>query len=370
MDVFRTLHARQLPLDVDAFFSTAHNRLQHMLFDDGAVVPETAPNRHQYIPSVSLDYGKQYYLNTTADLEEAEAEDSDQDMDTDDGVLAEEEEENTLEAPLPVLPPSLNTKSANSGGKQSVKVDKEQWKSLWSTGAQEAQRSSATVAGHTAEGCLMTQSSGNQPTSSYNTWRQDVARLEGSSLALPSVDSDASCRLNQGAVTMNVQSMNKAVRSHEQRLYLEPLPKTPPSAEQELKKLKRIAAHVSILDSECRMQSKYKNSEQPGYGPLPKNTSLLLDPTREVPTTGYGIGKRDRGGLWQMDKYVDDSGYITVSGSDDEEEEDLGCQRQTKAEANIEETSQVLGWRDIFPIGSSNKRQKRESTSVDPESSD
>ncbi|KAG0294272.1 hypothetical protein BGZ96_001491 [Linnemannia gamsii] len=372
MDVFRTLHARQLPLDVDAFFSTAHNRLQHMLFDDGAVVPETAPNRHQFIPSISLDYGKQYYLNTTADLEEAEAEDSDQDMDTDDGVLAEEEGENTLEAPLPVHQSSLNTKSANSGGKQSMKVDREQWESLWSTGAREAQRISANVIGHTAEGCLMSLSSGNRPTLSYNSWRQNVARLKHSSLALPSADSEASCHLNQDTLTMNVQSMNKTVRSHEQRLYLESLPKTPPSIEQELKKLKRIAAHVSILDSECKMQARYKNSEQPGYGPLPKNMSLLLDPTREVPTTGYGIGKRNRGGLWQMDKYVDDSGYITVSGSDDEEEEDLGCQRQMKAEADIEAVSQVLGWRDIFPVavGNSNKRQKRESTFVDPESSD
>ncbi|KAF8941744.1 hypothetical protein BGZ47_007244 [Haplosporangium gracile] len=378
MDVIRTLHAKQLPLDADAFFSTAHNRLQYMLFDDSAVVPETMPNRRQYIPSALSDYGKQYYLNTTADLREAEAADSDQDMDTDDGVLAEEEEEDTLEAPLPVLRPSSGSRSTNSGDGQVVKIDKkqgpslQQWKSFWSARMQDAQKSSTDAASDTAGGILTIQPSESLPTMSFNTWKDNVARLEDSSVTLPSAEAGAECRLNKDGLSTNVQSMNRTERSHEQRLYLGLLPRDPPSAQLELNKLKRIAAHVLALDSECKTQSKYKNSEQPGYGPLPKNASLLLDPTREAPTTGYGIGKRDRGGLWQMDKHVDDSGYITVSGSDDDEEEGLGCQRQMKADANIEEASQVLGWKDIFPVGSSSssKRQKRESSFIDPEPTD
>ncbi|KAF9136994.1 hypothetical protein BG015_002914 [Linnemannia schmuckeri] len=376
MDVIRTLHARQLPLDADAFFSTAHNRLQYMLFDDSAVVPETMPNRQQYIPSALLDYGKPDYLNTTADLREAEAADSDQDIDTDDGVLAEEEED-TLEVPLPALHPSLDSRSTNSGSGQAVKIDKEQgpslqqWKSFWSTRMRDAQKSSTDTASDTAEGILTIQPSESLPTMSFDIWKDNVARLENSSITLPSAEADAERHLNKGGLTTSVQSMNKTERSHEQRLYLGLLPTTPPFAQLELNKLKRIAAHVLALDSECKTQSKYKDSEHPGYGPLPKNASLLLDPTRGAPTTGYGIGKRDRGGLWQMDKRVDDSGYITVSGSDDEEEEDLGCQRQMKADANIEEASQVLGWKDIFPVGSSSsKRQKRELSPVDHEPSD
>lgn len=361
MDVLRTLQARQLPLDVDAFFSTFHNRLQCMLFDDSAVVPETMPDRLQYTPSALSAYGKQYYLNARADLKEAEEADSDQDMDTYDGVLAEEAEEDIIEAPLPVLRPSLDPHSVNSGGEQAAQIEKEQgpspqqWRPFWSTRGQEAQGSSADVASDTAKGPLTIQPSESLPTMSYDIWRDDVVRLEG----------DADNRLNKDALTTGVQSMNKTERSYEQRLYLEPLPTHPPSARLEVNKLKRIAAHIFALDSECRVQSRYKNSEQPGYGPLPKNASLLLDPTRVAPTTGYGIGKRERGGLWQMDRCVDDSGYITVSDSDDEEEEDLGCQRQMKADANIEGASQVLGWKDIFPVGLggsiSNKKQKRES---------
>ncbi|KAF9548329.1 hypothetical protein EC957_006825 [Mortierella hygrophila] len=381
MDVIRTLQARQLPLDVDAFFSTAHNRLQYMLFDDSAVVPETMSNGPQYTPSALSDYGKQYYLNATTDLKGAEEADSDQDMDTYDGVLAEEAEEDIMEAPLPVLRPSPDPQSVNSGGEQAAQIDKEQgpspqqWRSFWSTRAQEAQEAqeiSADVASDSAEGRLTVQlqSSESLPTMSYETWREDVARLEDYSLTLLGAVGDTDNRLNKHALITNVQSMNKSERSYEQRLYLEPLPTTPPSAQLEVNKLKRIAAHVSALDSECRVQSRYKNPEQPGYGPLPKNVSLLLDPTRVAPTTGYGVGKRDRGGLWQMDRCVGDSGYITVSDSDDEEEEDLGCQRQMNADANIERASQVLGWKDIFPVGTgssiNSKRQKRESGPIDP----
>ena len=369
MDVIRTLQARQLPLDVDAFFSTAHNRLQYMLFDDSAVVPETMPDRPQYTPSALSEYGKQYYLNATVDLKEAEEADSDQDMDTYDGVLAEEAEEDIIEAPLPVLRPSFDPQCVNLGGEQAAQIDKEQgpspqqWRSFWSTRAQEAQGSSVDVASNTAEGRLSIQASESLPTMSYDTWRDYVSRLEDSSLTLLGAEGDTDSHPNKHAFITSIQSMNKTERSYEQRLYLEPLPTTPPSAQLEVNKLKRIAAHVSALDSECRVQSRYKNSEQPGYGPLPKNASLLLDPTRAAPTTGYGVGKRDRGGLWQMDRCVDDSGYITVSDSDDEEEEDLGCQRQMKADANIEGASQVLGWKDIFPVGTgsgiSSKRHKR-----------
>lgn len=376
MDVIRTLQARQLPLDVDAFFSTAHNRLQYMLFDDSPVVPETMPDRPQCTPSSLSAYGKQYYLNATADLKEADEADSDQDMDTYDGVLAEEAEEDIIEAPLPVLRPSLDPQSVNAGSEQAAQIDKgrgpspQQWRSFWSTRAHEAQGSSADVASDTAKGCLTVLPSESLPTMSYDTWRDDVARLEESSVTLLDAEGDTDNSLNKDALITNFQSMNKTERSYEQRLYLEPLPTHPPSARLGVNKLKRIAAHVFAMDSECRVQSRYKNSEQPGYGPLPKNASLLLDPTRVAPTTGYGVGKRDRGGLWQMDRCVDDWGYITVSDSDDEEEEDLGCQRQMKADANIEGASQVLGWKDIFPVSTgssiSSKRQKRESIPVDP----
>ncbi|KAF9293767.1 hypothetical protein BGZ88_004907 [Linnemannia elongata] len=372
MDVVRTLQARQLPLDVDAFFSAAPNRLQYMLFDDNAVVPEAMPDHSQRTPSALSDYGKQYYLNAAVDLKEAKEADSDQDMDTYDDVLAEEAEEDIIEAPLPVLRPSLDPHSVSSGGEQATHIDKEQgpsphqWRSSWSTPAQEVQGSSADVANDTAEGRLTLLSAESLPTMSYDTWRYDVARLEDSGLTLLGADGDTDNRLNKDALITNVQSMNKTERSYEQRLYLEPLPTIPPSAQLGVNKLKRIAAHISTLDSECRQQSRNKNLEQPGYGPLPKNASLLLDPTRVAPTTGYGIGKRDRGGLWLMDKCVDDSGYITVSDLDDEEDEDLGCQRQMKADANIERASQVLGWKDIFLVSNSIKRQKRKSSPVDP----
>ncbi|KAF9134021.1 hypothetical protein BGW39_008365 [Mortierella sp. 14UC] len=361
-DVFRTLHARQLPLDADAFFSTAHNRLQDMLIDDSAVIPKTIPGSRRYTPEALSRYGKQYYLSTETDLAEAEADDSDQ---GDEDMLAEEEEEDFLEAPFPVLRPSLHFQSVNSGIEYAAKIYKEQepslqlWDSFWSTRVQEARRS---LAGH-ADG-ISEEDLAAQRTRAYDIWRSDLARLEDTSFAVPKTDDGADCHLENNILATEIQRMNKTERSHEQRHYLEPLSPNPPSSALEAGKLERIIAHVSALDAECKIEAERKNSEHPGYGPLPKNTSIMLDSTREAPTTGYGIGKRDRGGLWQKDKYVAESGYITVADSDDEEEEDLGCERQMKADMSIDKASQVLGWEDVFVArnGSNRKRRKRESS--------
>ncbi|KAF9906317.1 hypothetical protein EC991_000805 [Linnemannia zychae] len=368
-DVFRTLHARQLPLDTDVFFSTANSRLQYMLIDDSAVIPKTIPGNRRYIPEALSSYGKQYYLNAETNLAEAEADDSDQGSDTDDSILAEEDEESDiLEAPFPVLRTPLGVRNISSGIEHAARIYKEQepslqlWDSFWSTRVQEARSSSSDLTDGSSEKDLAT-----QQTMTYDTWRNDLKRLEDTSFAIPKTDDGAGSLLEKNISAKEVQSMNKAERSHEQRLYLEPLPPNPPSSALETGKVERIIAHVSALDAECKIESERKNSEHPGYGPLPKNTSIMLDPTRGAPTTGYGLGKRDRGGLWQMDKYDAESGYITVAGSDDEEEEDLGYERQMKADASIDKTSQVLGWEDVFVArnDSGRKRRKRGSHSED-----
>ncbi|KAF9104989.1 hypothetical protein BGX29_000882 [Mortierella sp. GBA35] len=308
MDVVRTLQARQLPLDTDAFFSTLHSRLKYLPLNDSGITPRTISDGHQFIPAASKDYGKKYRLNTSVDLAKAEAPDSDQDLDTDDGVLAEEVEGGILEAPPR---PSFDPQSATSGVQQRSKIYKEQepspqpWETFWSANAREAWRRSTDDADKTAAGSLMAQ-----------------------------------------------------------RLYLEPLPTVFPSEKLAQDKIQRIVSYVAGLETKDEKDKRFLKSTQPGYGALPRNTSLLLDPTRAAPTTGYGIGKRDRGGLWQVDKdphtLVNGSGYITVSDSDDEEEEELGCNGQLEADGLIERASRVLGREDVFPTRARNsKRRKR-----------
>jgi hypothetical protein len=90
-------------------------------------------------------------------------------------------------------------------------------------------------------------------------------------------------------------------------------------------------------------QVRLEDVSAPGYGLLPNNASFMHDVTRAPPKNGYGLGKRDQGGLWLMDKIPSelfhDDGYITVSDTEDEEEEELGWQRQMRADERIEKLS-------------------------------
>ncbi|KAG0245919.1 hypothetical protein BGX31_005437 [Mortierella sp. GBA43] len=92
--------------------------------------------------------------------------------------------------------------------------------------------------------------------------------------------------------------------------------------------------------AEVPTQVRLEDVNAPGYGILPFNASFMHDPTRAPPKNGYGLGKRDQGGLWLMDKrpnqIFDDDGYITVSDTEDEEEEERGWKRQMRSDQRIE----------------------------------
>ncbi|KAG0340026.1 hypothetical protein BG000_000818, partial [Podila horticola] len=78
----------------------------------------------------------------------------------------------------------------------------------------------------------------------------------------------------------------------------------------------------------------------PGYGYPPHNASHSTDPTRVPPKTGFGLGQRRHAGLWTGDETL--SGYITVSDTEDEEEEERGWKRQMLADQKIEDAHSAL----------------------------
>ncbi|KAF9349719.1 hypothetical protein BGX26_012039 [Mortierella sp. AD094] len=357
MDVVRTLYAQQKPLDTGSFFHYLNKRTHFMAFDDkpGAMKQESRGLNHVDPMWVMDGFGKKYYLNEQVDLAQAEAPDSDQDMITDDGVSAEEEIEPTLEAPLPVLqPPDLQRHVKHLKTLYSQQEpERRAWDYSWSTKAREARQMSKEY----SEPDTPEPSSSNRrrfrashpltPTPmSYETWQEGVERLAANSLALPiKVSSDAGAFPKQGLNDSRVQSINKTTRTYEQQLYLDPKEGLAPGLALDIKKAARIRRHEDEMAEKAVMapQVRLLETYAPGYGILPKNASFMHDATRPLHMNGYGLGERDRGGLWLMDKspheLVNASGYITVSDTEDEDEEERGWKRQMEADRKIESAS-------------------------------
>ncbi|KAG0208253.1 hypothetical protein BGX28_000718 [Mortierella sp. GBA30] len=107
-------------------------------------------------------------------------------------------------------------------------------------------------------------------------------------------------------------------------------------------KYKRVEAFEQNLEMKAIAvaNARYVEIREPGYGILPADASFMYDPTREAPPSGYGLGKRDHGGLYFADKkphsLYSSSGYITVSDTEDEEEEERGWRRQMEADLLID----------------------------------
>jgi hypothetical protein len=300
-------------------------------------------------------YGKKYYLNEQLDRACADAPDSDQDMETDDGVSAEEVAEISVKAPLAVSDETSGHNSPpgsvreNEAGKffrdshpqQAMAV--EQWDNFWST-RETRQVSKELVVPGTFISALKRKRSKLERHSTpmtFETWREGGERAEANSFALPvNVSSDAGPLTVDHSRKAPVQCMNKTMRDHAQRLYLEEdnAVESPP----ESSVTERIAWCEKKMHEKAHVMPSYQITEKyaPGYGILPKNASFMFDATRQGPKTGYGLGERDRGGLWLADKdpneFFGGSGYITVSDSEDEEEESRGWKRQMQADARIE----------------------------------
>ncbi|KAG0015805.1 hypothetical protein BGZ80_009621 [Entomortierella chlamydospora] len=358
MDVVRTLYAQQKSLDTGSFFNHLRKRVHFMVFDDRPnIMKQESLGLNHVDPMWVMDgFGKKYYLNEQVDLAQAEAPDSDQDMATDDGVSAEEEMEPTLEAPLPILQHDnlkLNVKhlktfySLQEPGRRT-------YDSYWSTKAREARQMSKECTGPDTP----KPSSPNRrrfrashpltPTPmSYETWKEGVERLAANSHALPiKVSSDAGAFPKPDFKDPRVRSINKAKRTYEQQLYIDTKKhKYSPGLTLESRKAVRIRKYQDEMAEKAAMapQVRLLETYAPGYGILPKNASFMYDPTRPLHMNGYGLGERDRGGLWLMDKspheLVNASGYITVSDTDDEEEEERGWKRQMEADRQIENAS-------------------------------
>lgn len=106
---------------------------------------------------------------------------------------------------------------------------------------------------------------------------------------------------------------------------------------------RQLQLHEDMMEdsTEVPPQVPLQEVSAPGYGILPNNASFMHDVTRVPPKNGYGLGERDQGGLWLMDKSPSelfcDDGYITVSDTEDEEEEERGWKRQMKADLRMEQ---------------------------------
>ncbi|KAG0366508.1 hypothetical protein BGZ54_005251 [Gamsiella multidivaricata] len=371
-DVVRILYAQQKALGPGHFFATLSDRLRYLVIDDSssAIELETAGLKTLSPLWIVRGLGRKYYLNEQVDRARAEAPDSDQDMETDDGVSAEEEAEVLLEAPLPVVAetPGHESRPTDARERKARRDLKDiypqqaaalgQWDNFWSIKAREARQ-------ETQEMTLFDRSTAAPrrkrfraeypltPSSmTFNDWREGAGRLEANSFALPiNVENDAGV-IAKDLLKRNqaVSSMNKSKRSHEQLLYLDP-PKqifyAVPGRTKTREKMRFERFNKMKRDFDEKAQHapriRFIDMYAPGYGILPRGESFMYDPTRPPPKNGYGLGERDRGGLWLMDRNAKDqsTGYITVSDTEDEEEETRGWERQMKADDRIEQRSKL-----------------------------
>ncbi|KAG0360418.1 hypothetical protein BG005_010786 [Podila minutissima] len=378
LQVARALVFREYPGNTDQFFKNLPQRLGLLEFDDSpaAMAKETAgivvPS-----PAWTFDgFGKKYYLNEQVDSAQAQAPDSDQDEDTDDGVEAEEEMESILESPLPFIP-STEATVLSSDEEDNVaeayfkkrELEEAAWDRFWSTQAERARQISEVRSTIVHKRFRETQPHPNSPEpQTFEQWSEGVERLSANSHSLPiaTVGGDRDTRTSLGKkkddLQAPIQSINKRIRSHEQQLYMPgyvaPKGKWPrhiPKAglgyswsknmirgvgvEQDLERQRRMEMLVERMvreyeDDGQHADSVYHENYAPGYGHLPHNASHSTDPTRVPPKTGFGLGQRRHAGLWTGDETV--SGYITVSDTEDEEEEERGWRRQMLAEQKIE----------------------------------
>lgn len=324
--------------------------------------------------------GKKYYLNEQVDSAQAQAPDSDQDEDTDDGVEAEQEMESTLESPLPFIPSTDATALSKHEADEAAtaeayfkkrELEEKAWDEFWSTRAAHARqheaRSAATTTTIAHKRFRETQPRPNVPEpQTFEQWSEGVERLSANSHSLPIVTGDDRDRTIVGKKDeQEIQSINKRTRSHEQQLYMPgyvvPKGKWPQlvmklerddsalgknlihgvGVKQDLERQKRIEMQVERMVRDygrdgLHADSVFQDNYAPGYGYLPHNASHSTDPTRAPPKTGFGLGQRRHAGLWTGDERM--SGYITVSDTEDEEEEKRGWRRQMLAEQKIEKT--------------------------------
>ncbi|KAI1315819.1 hypothetical protein EDD11_000314 [Mortierella claussenii] len=392
MDVMRTLIAQQKCIGSTSFFQSLPKRLRFLAFDDESPVismnndkgkdkkkgkskerdndqdgdkgneidNSRGGDKGKDVDTRSIKstdglamlngLGKRYYLNAQADLAQAMAPDSDQDAETDDGVFAEEEGESWLEAPLPMTQyplPDLAPKIYNDYCNNKIELD--QWDTFWSTTAQET-RQAIHRQTHFTESTVPSKrrrfraSHPLTPTPmAFDTWQEGVKRLQANSHALPiNVVVDAGPRPLDTSKGAPLQSMNKRTRNYEQELYLDPKPDEDLGHKLEHRKVTRILNNSRVMMRKAKtVHDRPMEVYAPGYGVLPNNASFMHDPTRITYKTGFGLGERDRGGLWLADKNVHElvnaSGYITVSDSEDEEEEERGWKRQMQADLKIEQ---------------------------------
>ncbi|KAF9572118.1 hypothetical protein EC968_010371 [Mortierella alpina] len=111
---------------------------------------------------------------------------------------------------------------------------------------------------------------------------------------------------------------------------------------QKIREYDEMMEEIAVAVPHARFLEKY----EPGYGILPKDASFSFDTTRDPPKRGFGLGERDHGGLFFMDKQPHEqyssSGYITVSDTEDEEEEERGWTRQMQADEKLEQAHTIL----------------------------
>ncbi|KAG0098212.1 hypothetical protein BGZ93_000814 [Podila epicladia] len=378
LQVARALVFRQYPGNTDQFFKNLPQRLGLLEFDDSpaAMKKETAGI---VVPSPvwTFDgFGKKYYLNEQVDSAQAQAPDSDQDEDTDDGVEAEQEMESMLESPLPFIPfteamalTSDNEDKIAEAYFKKRELEEGAWDRFWSSQAERARQISKARSTVLHKRFRETQPHPNLPEpQTFEQWSEGVERLSANSHSLPIAtagDDRDTCRSlgkKKDDLQAPIQSINKRVRSHEQQLYMPgyvvPKGKWPrhiPRAdlghswsknmirgvgvEQDLKRQRRMEMLVERMVREyetdgLHADSVYQENYAPGYGYLPHNASHSTDPTRVPPKSGFGLGQRRHAGLWTGSETL--SGYITVSDTEDENEEERGWKRQMLAEQKIE----------------------------------
>ncbi|GJJ69038.1 hypothetical protein EMPS_01384 [Entomortierella parvispora] len=352
-DVLRTLHARQLPLDAEKFIGTLPMRLNLRVFDD------TKSKTNSIILPEGEDpgIGRTFYLNHEVDQAQAQAPDSDQDMDTDDGVSAEEESEISLEYPLAVIPKDM-LGNPLAKPEDTAKYYRKQegarlhWDLFWSTKSRQARKiwsdTPKPMPGsrfRLQERKRFRETHPLKPTPlPFNDWKEGVERLAANSFALPvGIGKDAPQPTSFDPEDPSVLSMNKRKRNHEQLVYTDYATQLKEHEERRADKIRRMQEFARKYEDLAGKMNQPRSLEiyAPGYGLLPPNASFVYDESREPPKNSYGLGERDRGGLWLMDakNFEGASGYITVSDTEDEWEEEEGWQSQMRADLVIEERS-------------------------------
>ncbi|KAG0038211.1 hypothetical protein BGZ82_000782 [Podila clonocystis] len=379
LQIARALVFREYPGNTDRFFRNLPQRLGLLEFDDSpaAMKKETAG---MVVPSPvwTFDgFGKKYYLNEQVDSAQAQAPDSDQDEETDDGVEAEEEIESTLECPLPFIPSTEATVSSSDKADEVTEayfkkreLEEAAWDMFWSTRAGRARQIPKVRSTIVHKRFRETQPHPNLPEQqTFEQWSEGVERLSANSHSLPIAtagdnrDTRTSLRKKKDDLQAPIQSINKRIRSHEQQLYMPGYvvpkgtwPRHVPRADVDSSWSKNLIRGVGVkkdLERQKRMEllvkrmvqdyekdgqhadSVFQENYAPGYGYLPHNASHSTDPTRAPPKSGFGLGQRRHAGLWTGDETL--SGYITVSDTEDEEEEERGWRRQMLAEQKIED---------------------------------